>query len=141
MKVENKQEHTMADRRRANNPAVTPLPTRTRTNSHRWVVALASVAILLLMLMSRRQEEMGQFLETNAGNPSTPSDPTSLLSTNDKPIRQIGILGERNSGTRWTYEYVYSLLGACRHGKFPLTLPLSRTTVRPCVLCANKTGT
>jgi hypothetical protein len=24
-----------------------------------------------------------------------------------QPIRQISILGERNSGTRWTYEYVY----------------------------------
>lgn len=24
------------------------------------------------------------------------------------PIRQISILGERNSGTRWTFEYVYS---------------------------------
>jgi hypothetical protein len=23
-----------------------------------------------------------------------------------QPIRQISILGERNSGTRWTYEYV-----------------------------------
>jgi hypothetical protein len=26
------------------------------------------------------------------------------------PIRLIAILGERNSGTRWTFEYVYGLL-------------------------------
>ena len=29
----------------------------------------------------------------------------------NKPILQISVLGERNSGTRWTFEYVKTLLG------------------------------
>jgi len=32
------------------------------------------------------------------------SDSTAVVTTPNTPIRQISILGERNSGTRWTFE-------------------------------------
>jgi hypothetical protein len=42
--------------------------------------------------------------------PFTGTDGTSRATkVKNKPIRLIAILGERNSGTRWTFEYVLLL--------------------------------
>ena len=79
------------------------------------------VALLLMLIVSRRQVEMGSMLSpvvtannNNSNHLRVPLDDavdpkskeSSAATTNNKPIRQISILGERNSGTRWTFAYV-----------------------------------
>jgi hypothetical protein len=41
---------------------------------------------------------------------------TRVAKATVQPIRQISILGERNSGTRWTYEYVRVRVCVCGLG-------------------------
>ena len=93
-----------------------PQLSSTRSRSQRWVVTLVMVALVLLMILSRRQNEMGYFLSsTDYGEELSDTSTTTLEQDKipdssdahpPKPIRQISILGERNSGTRWTFEYV-----------------------------------
>ena len=84
---------------------------RGRSSRRQWVVALSLVALLLMVIVSRRQVEMGSMLAPVNNNPVPLEDVSEENKSDDetttnKPIRQISILGERNSGTRWTFAYV-----------------------------------
>jgi hypothetical protein len=74
-------------------PAAPAAPTH--NVSRRYVISLAflSACIVLALRSPQHQQQIA----------------TSQLDSRtkvvvEKPIRQISILGERNSGTRWTYE-------------------------------------
>lgn len=61
--------------------------------SSQFVALLASIAFLLIV-----------FLRSENAQSFAPDPVSSREMTRALPIRQISILGERNSGTRWTYE-------------------------------------
>jgi hypothetical protein len=68
-----------------------------------WIMAICVTAFVVLIL-SRNQD--GQNLSLSFESTDTESSPATEQETVQRKIRQISILGERNSGTRWTYEYV-----------------------------------
>jgi hypothetical protein len=63
--------------------------------------ALAALALVALVALNRERRFMTRYSKQQIGV----IDDTIGQGTPDKPrpIRQISILGERNSGTRWTY--------------------------------------
>jgi hypothetical protein len=67
--------------------------------SQLWVLVLAVVALLLLAFLRQETESFPAFPEFSNNSASR-----SVSKVN--PIRQISILGERNSGTRWTYDHI-----------------------------------
>jgi hypothetical protein len=65
----------------------------------RWVLAI-SLAAFMVLILSRDQDTQNFVFETDTES--------ATEETVHPTIRQISILGERNSGTRWTFEYVPS---------------------------------
>ena len=68
---------------------------RLMRKSQHFVLLLAAVAFLLVIFLRRE----GSVLYDDGANGNASRETRQVL-----PIRQIAILGERNSGTRWTYE-------------------------------------
>ena len=66
--------------------------------------ALAALALVAFVALSRERTFMTKLSEQQ----TAVIDATSGIKSSSRPkaIRQISILGERNSGTRWTYRYV-----------------------------------
>lgn len=64
--------------------------------------------IVFAMLYISRQQTIGELDPTPQEKVQVDTNPAFGDSSSKKrnPIRQISILGERNSGTRWTFEYV-----------------------------------
>jgi len=85
---------------------------RRGSSSQYWVLTVTVAA--LVMLLGLRTQDMNAFLEQAEDREavtSVPRLPSSLQEQEQQqeqqqqnPIRQISILGERNSGTRWTFE-------------------------------------
>ena len=69
-------------------------PNKSGTSSRQWLAAIAIVAFVMVVLS--RTQNIDDLVEHSAE--------TSVKEEHQNPIRQISILGERNSGTRWTYE-------------------------------------
>jgi hypothetical protein len=63
------------------------------------LVGLAFGAIFLLLVLRLPTAAMESLVVRDDAPQAKPSS-----SQEAQPIRQISILGERNSGTRWTYE-------------------------------------
>jgi hypothetical protein len=73
-------------------------PQRQKKGLQQWILAIC-LAVFVVLILSRNQDGQNFMVETDA----------QLLtreSLHPKKIQQISILGERNSGTRWTFEYV-----------------------------------
>ena len=71
------------------------------------VAFLALIAFVMLYLS--RQQTMDNLSPSAQEKVHVDVNPEFGDASNNKkrnPIRQISILGERNSGTRWTFEYV-----------------------------------
>lgn len=76
-----------------------------------WRYALCAMLLLAIVSLcydtkgAEQQQQLQQQMEPHA--PGTVIDPTNgMTRMRRNTIRQISILGERSSGTRWTYEYV-----------------------------------
>jgi hypothetical protein len=63
--------------------------------------ALAAMALVAFVALSRERRFMTSYSKRQEG--VIDATVGKVKPTNAKPIRQISILGERNSGTRWTY--------------------------------------
>jgi hypothetical protein len=103
---------------------------KSKKHHQQWALAISLVAFVILLL-SRNQD--GQNLILQLDEDLVPEESSSPRIRSAHPrIRRISILGERNSGTRWTFEYVlYSLLSIlernrtfCRITQTHRTLPL-----------------
>ena len=81
-----------------------------RRSSQRWVFSLVVVGLLLMMGISRGPAGGLAVMDSSSITAGDEHRQNSVTHNKDtvqvKPIRQISILGERNSGTRWTYRYV-----------------------------------
>lgn len=53
---------------------------------------------------ARDQQAIQEDINPDAARSTDSSDSTTVFTPSSTPIRQISILGERNSGTRWTFE-------------------------------------
>jgi hypothetical protein len=69
-------------------------PQRQKKGYQQWILAI-SLAAFVILLLSRSQDASFE-IDTEVEREETVHP----------KIRQISILGERNSGTRWTFEYV-----------------------------------
>jgi hypothetical protein len=66
--------------------------------------ALAALALVAIVALNRELLFMSNYSEEQNGVVDATTDEAGDLSpSKPKPIKQISILGERNSGTRWTY--------------------------------------
>lgn len=66
--------------------------------------ALAALALVAFVALGRERQFMTDYSEQQAGVvDATVGTKKDSPRSKPKPIRQISILGERNSGTRWTY--------------------------------------
>ena len=73
----------------------------------RSIFGLALISIVLILFTREPPEnEIVSTTTSNAVDPVVLSSPLldEASSKEPNPIRQISILGERNSGTRWTFE-------------------------------------
>jgi hypothetical protein len=92
-----------------------------------WLPALTPLAVMGLLFIRIRSPYnsttfRGAVITSERWDPLPPSSINKMQTapngravevsrdSNAKPITQISILGERNSGTRWTYEYVVDLI-------------------------------
>lgn len=66
--------------------------------------ALAALALVAIVALNRERVFMSNYEEQQKGVvDAVVGEPGSLHPSKPQPIKQISILGERNSGTRWTY--------------------------------------
>jgi hypothetical protein len=72
-------------------------PQRQKKGLQQWVLTIC-VAAFVVFVLSRNQDSQHFMLQPNAN--------VATGQSAHPKIRQISILGERNSGTRWTFEYV-----------------------------------
>lgn len=72
-------------------------PQRQKKGYQQWILAI-SLAAFVVLILSRNQDSQNILLDTDLE--------LATEETVHPKIRQISILGERNSGTRWTFEYV-----------------------------------
>lgn len=70
--------------------------------SQQWLLAIFLVSIFMLLL-ARNQDAQSLVFETG-GMEEVEVEQQESVTKPDRPIRQISVLGERNSGTRWTFE-------------------------------------
>jgi hypothetical protein len=102
----NKHEHTTVTTTMMNTKHLHLHPQQRQSQKkgyQQWIMAICVTAFVILLL-SRNQD--GQNLSLSFESTDTESYGTTEQETVQRKIRQISILGERNSGTRWTYEYV-----------------------------------
>jgi hypothetical protein len=96
-------------------------PQRQKKGLQQWVLAIC-VAAFVVFILSRNQDSQDFMLQIDA-------ELVTEQSVRPK-IRQISILGERNSGTRWTFEYVpIKHFLATREAVDPLLLSRRRTYI------------
>jgi hypothetical protein len=81
-----------------------------------WIAVLGIVGVLVIVLLNQQQNQMDSTYRAEGSGRSTQLKQTTTVThkyiklperdtTKElKPIRQISVLGERNSGTRWTVE-------------------------------------
>jgi len=63
--------------------------------------ALAALALVAFVALGRERNFMTAYSQQQEG--VIDATVGTVAPSKPKPIRQISILGERNSGTRWTY--------------------------------------
>ena len=75
-----------------------------RASSRRVIwYALAALALVAIVALNRELLFMSNYAEQQNGAEDSTADEPEMSHSKPKPIKQISILGERNSGTRWTY--------------------------------------
>lgn len=81
------------------------------SSRRQWLGAVGLVATIMIVLS--RTQNIDTLMEQSSQTSSKDATPTTGSSSpgvsdesaaTKNPIRQISILGERNSGTRWTFE-------------------------------------
>lgn len=65
--------------------------------------ALASLALVAIVALNRELLFMSNYSEEQNSVVDATTEAGDMSPSKPKPIKQISILGERNSGTRWTY--------------------------------------
>jgi hypothetical protein len=76
--------------------------THTSSRGRRWVFSLLSLVLVVIMLLKWEDfQEPSREASTIVKAVEVPKIQTTERL---RPIKQISILGERNSGTRWTFE-------------------------------------
>jgi hypothetical protein len=92
-------------------PAPASPSNRKSKRTFHFLLTLGSLVLVVLYLLRDERGLLAEHDDKNltkeiSGSPNASTNRTKSYSSDPQPIRQISILGERNSGTRWTYEYV-----------------------------------
>lgn len=72
-------------------------PRNPKSNKHGAVMVIALIAIVLMFYLGQEEQTTQIVVKEEGGS-------QKKVEKRIRPIKQISILGERNSGTRWTYE-------------------------------------
>lgn len=90
-------------------PRYLPRPARVHQTTPSPKLALLAVAFVAFVALTGEQRQYRRMATLQpdykpAINESSPNNKSAQVQEASPPIQQISLLGERNSGTRWTYE-------------------------------------